>query len=145
MRTVVEGVRIDIQIQIEQTRVDALRREQEAQRKVEEISTQLQTLTDQLNKFKPASENAVGVIQDKVTEQLQQRFDAQDERMDQLSAIVVESCKEAQNNAEVLQDLLVGIENLGENFKNMQEEMVTWQSSYQNAEGEYYQDRKSVV
>ena len=31
----------------------------------------------------------------------------------------------------------MGIENLGENFKNMQEEMVTWQTGYQNAEGEY--------
>ena len=79
----------------------------------------------------------MGVIQDKVTEQLQQRFDAQNERMDQLSAIVVESRKEAQTNAEVLQNLLVGIENLGENFKNMQEEMVAWQTGCQNAEGEY--------
>ena len=38
MRTVVEGVRRDIQAQIEQNRVDALRREQEAQHRVEEIS-----------------------------------------------------------------------------------------------------------
>ena len=44
----------------------------------------------------------MGVIQDKVIEQLQQKFDAQNERMDQLSATVVESCKEAQTNAEVL-------------------------------------------
>ena len=75
MRTVVEGVRRDIQAQIEQTRADALWREQEAQRRVEEISTQQQTLTTQLNKFRLASENAVGVAQDKLNEQLQQRFD----------------------------------------------------------------------
>ena len=72
----------------------------------------------------------MGVIQDKVTEQLQQRFDALNERMDHLSVTVVESRKEAQTNAEVLQNLLVGIENLGENCKNMQKEMVTWQTSY---------------
>ena len=102
-------------------------------------------MTNQLIKFRLASENAVGVIQDKVTEQLQQKFDAQNERMDQLSATVVESCKEAQTNAKVLQNLLVGIENLGANFKNMQEEMVTWQTGYQNAEGEYHRMNEELL
>ena len=132
-------------MQIEETRTDALRREQEAQHKVEEISTQLQTLTDQRSKFQPASENAVEVIKDKVTEQLQQKFDAQNERMDQLSATAVESRKEAQTNAEVLQNLLVGIENLGDNFKHMQEKMVTWQTSYQNAEEEYHTMNEALL
>ena len=68
MRTVVEGVRRDIQAQLEQNRADALRREQEAQHRVEEISKQLRTLTDQLNKFQPASEHAVGVTQEKLSE-----------------------------------------------------------------------------
>ena len=67
-RTVVEGVRRDIQVQIEQNRVDDLRREQEAQHKVEEISKHLQTLTNQLNKFQPASEHAVGVTEEKLSE-----------------------------------------------------------------------------
>ena len=51
--------RRDIQPQVEQNRGDALRREQEAQHRVEEIPNQLQTLTDQLNKFQPASEHAM--------------------------------------------------------------------------------------
>ena len=136
-RTVVEGIRRDIQAQLEQNRADALRREQEAQHRVEEISRQLQNLTDQLNRFQPASEHTVGVAQGQVTEQLQKKFDAQTERMDQLTATVVESQKSAQTNSEVLQNLLVGIENLGENFKTMQAEMIAWQGEYQNAEGEY--------
>ena len=41
------------------------------------------------------------------------------------------------NNAEMLQTLLVGIENMGENAKKLQEVMVNWQSDYQNAEREY--------
>ena len=101
-RTAGEGMRRHIQVQIEQICVDALQREQEAQRRVEGISTQLQTLTMQINKFRPASEHVVGVVQDKVSKQLQQRFDAQSERIDQLSAIVVESQKQAQTNANVL-------------------------------------------
>ena len=79
---------------------------------------QLQQLTEQLNKFRPESEKALGAVQNKVSEQLQQRFDAQIERIDKLSISVNESQKSAQNNAEVLQTLLVGIENMGENFKS---------------------------
>ena len=62
--TVVEG----IHAHIEQNRADALRREQEAQSKITEISKWLQNLTDQLNKFQPASELAVGVRQEKLSE-----------------------------------------------------------------------------
>ena len=80
-----------------------------------------------------------------MSEQLQQRFDAQSERMNQLFAIVIESQKEARTNAAVLQNLLVGIENLGENFKNMQEEMLAWQIGYQNAEGEYHHMNEELL
>ena len=125
-RTVVEGIRRDIQAQLEQTHVDSLRREQEAQHRIEDISKQLQTLTMQLNKFQPASEQAVGVSQGKFSEQVQQQFDAQQERIQKLSDVVLESRKDTQTNADTLHNLLVGIENLGENVKNMQEEMIAW-------------------
>ena len=81
---VVEGVWRDIQAQLEQTRADALQREQEAQHRVEEISKQLQTLTNQLNKFQPVSEHTVGVTQEKLSEQVQQQFDAQQERIEKI-------------------------------------------------------------
>ena len=113
MRTVVEGVRRDIQAQLEQTRADSLRREQEAQHRIEDISKQLQALTMQLNKFQPASEHAVGVSQGKLSEQVQQQFDAQQERIQKLSDVVLESRKDTQTNADTLHNLLVGIENSG--------------------------------
>ena len=122
--TVVEGVRRDIQAQLEQTRADSLWRKQEAQHRIEDISKQLQTLTMQLNKFQPASEQAVGVSQGKLSEQVQQQFDAQQERIQKVSDVVLESRKDTQTNADTLHNLLVGIENLGENVKNMQEEMI---------------------
>ena len=106
-------------MQIEQNRADALRREQEAQHSIEKSSKQLQTLTDQLNKFQRASEHAVGVTQEKLSEQVQQRFDAQGDRIHQLSEIVLENKKARQTNAKTLHNLLVGIENLGDNFKKM--------------------------
>ena len=137
IRTAVEGVRRDIQAQMDQNRADALRREDEAQKRVQKISNQLKTLTEQLNQFKPTSEHAVGVSQEKLSDQVQQRFDAQEHRITKLSDTVFESQKVAQTNAETLHSLLVSIENLGENVKNMQEEMVAWQSGFQDAEREY--------
>ena len=80
-------------------------------------------MTDQLNKFQPASEFAVGVTQGKLSEKMQHKFDAQNDRIEKLSETVLESRKESQTNADILKDLLVGIENLGENFKTMQQEM----------------------
>ena len=54
-----------------------------------------------------------------------------------LSDVVLESRKETQTNADTLHSLLVGIENFGGNVKSMQEEMIAWQSGYQDAEREY--------
>ena len=55
-----------------------------------QISAQLQLLTEQLNKFRPASEQAMGVVLTQASEQLQQHFDAQPKRIDQLSVSVNE-------------------------------------------------------
>ena len=63
-----------------------------------------------------------------------------------LSETVLEKSKSmAQTNAETLHSLLVGIENLGENVKNMQEEMVAWQSGYQDAEREYQNMNEQIL
>ena len=121
------------------------RREQEAQSRITEISKQLQNLTDQLNKFQTASELAVGVRQEKLSEQVQQKFDSQSDRIEKLSETVLESRKEAQTNADTLKDLLVGIENLGENFKTMQQEMNAWQSGYQDAEAGYKEMNEQML
>ena len=57
---VVEGMRQDVQAQLEQNRADAQRRDEEAHRKVDEIAVELANLTKQLNKFKLVSEAVVG-------------------------------------------------------------------------------------
>ena len=90
--------------------MDSLRRETKAQHRIEDISKQLQALTEQLNKFQPASEHDVGVSQGKLSDQVQQQFDAQQDKIQKLSDVVLESRKEAQNNADTLHNLLVGIE-----------------------------------
>ena len=58
----VEGMCRDVQAQFEQNRADALRREEESQRKVEQIAEQLHKLTNQLNQFRPASKENVSEV-----------------------------------------------------------------------------------
>ena len=58
---------------------------------------------------------------------------------------MLESQKATQTNAETLHSLLVSIENLGDNFKKMQEDMVAWQTGYQDAEREYQNMNETLL
>ena len=106
---------------------------------MDQVSEQLQKLTEQLNQFKTASIQTVGEVQTQVSGEFQQRLVVQTERIDKLSESVSKSQKSAQDSAELLQTLLVAMENMGDNFKKLREDMVTWQTDYQNAEREYEQ------
>ena len=68
----------------------------------------------------------MGVVQDKVTEDFQQRLVTQTERIDKLSESVIELQKNVKDTAETVQTILVGMENLGENFKQLQESLDCW-------------------
>ena len=58
-RTMVEGVRRDVQAQMDKNHADTLHRADEAQRKVEQVLNELKGLTTQLNAFKPVSTQTV--------------------------------------------------------------------------------------
>ena len=136
-RTVVEGARRDIQAQLDVYRADALRKSDETQAQVREISAQLTKLTEQLNVFKPASMENVGKEYEKVTSDVQQKFDAQQQEIKNLSTAVLETQKAMQTNADTLHSLLTGMENLGENMHSMQEDMISWQQDYRNEEEQF--------
>ena len=74
VRTMVEGMRREVQAQIEQNRVKAQRRDEETQQMVNKIFAGLEQLTKQLNEFRPASEANVGGVQKQVSEQFEQRL-----------------------------------------------------------------------
>ena len=115
----------------------------EAQRHLDQVTNELKESTTQLNAFKPASSQNVDTaqkklfedfqqqlaIQSKVSEDVQQKLVAQTVRMDQLSESVNESQKTTQANAELMQTLLAGMENLGEHFKQLQADLGTLQVS----------------
>ena len=58
---------------------------------------------------------------------------------------MLEGQKATQTNVETLNNLLVEIENLGDNFKKMQEDMVTWQAGYHEAEKEYQEMNEQLM
>ena len=82
------------------------------------IAEQLQKLTEQLNQFRLASEENVGEVRKQVSEQFEQRLELQSSRIDVVNESVKKSQKASEDNTDLLQNLLVGIENMWENFKN---------------------------
>ena len=96
---------------------------------MEKIATDLATLTKQLNKFKPASATEVSGGHQRMSEELEQRLTLHSVRMDSMGEFVQEARKTATENAQNIQNLLVGIENLGENVKQLREEMRGWEEA----------------
>ena len=79
-------------------------------------------------------------------EEVQQKLGAQNVRIDQLSDSVKQSQKIVQDTAELMQTLLVGMENLGEHFKQLQADMEHWKSpEYQEAEREYAELNQNLL
>ena len=135
-RMAVEDVRRGVQVQIEQIHADARQGEAESRRQVGEIATKLATLTEQLNKFKPASSEQVEGSQQRISDEMEQRLNLHSVRMDTIHESVQEARKTATENAETLQSMLIGIENLGETVKQMREQFGGWEEPEEQEEFE---------
>ena len=62
-----------------------------------------------------------------MSEAVEQRLTLHSVRMNSISDFVQEARKTSAENAENIKNLLVGIENLGENVKQLREEMRGWE------------------
>ena len=93
---------------------------------MDEIAANLATLTNQLNRFKPVSVADVSGSQEQLSSAVDERINLQSQRIDTVSESMQEAHKTAQENSEILHDLLVGMENLGESVKQLQEEVNAW-------------------
>ena len=91
-----------------------------------EIAANLPTLTEQLNQTKPASVVDVSGSQEQLSSVVDERLNLQSVRLDTVSTSVHEAQKTAQDNTEILHNLLVGMEDLGENVKQLREEVNAW-------------------
>ena len=77
-----------------------------------------------MNEFKPESECDLGSLKGEVFADVTKKLSKIEERAVDLTAKLTKQSKAAQDNSNTLQDLLVRIENLGDNIINMQKEMV---------------------
>ena len=93
-----------------------------------EIAVNLANLTDQLNQFKPASVAEISGSQKLLSSAVEEKINLQAARLDTVSETANESHKAALETSELLQNLLVGMENLGDNVKQLREEVNAWGS-----------------
>ena len=81
-------------------------------------------LTRQLNNCKAASEGELGRLKGEITAEVTNRLSITEQKVTQLTGELEEQTKPAINNSELLRDLLLGIENLGDNMKTMNAEFI---------------------
>ena len=114
-------------------------RDEDAQRKVDQIAAELATLTQQLNQLHPVSAENAAVGQKPVSDELNARLKLQPEQTDGWNESVQQAQNTASNNAELLQNFLVDMENLADNFKQLRADMEEWGNP--NLEGENEEER----
>ena len=95
---------------------------------MDEIAVNLATLTDQLDQFKPASVAEVSGSQKLLSSGVEEKSNLQFVRLDTVSETMNEAQKATLETSELLHNLLVGMENLGENVKQLREEVNNWGS-----------------
>ena len=93
---------------------------------MDEIAANLATLTNQLNRFKPASVADVSGSHEQLFSVVDEKINLQSQRIDSVSESAQEAHKIAQEKSEILHELLVGMENLGESVKQLREEVNAW-------------------
>ena len=85
-------------------------------------------MTRQLNSFKPTSADVVGDLKENLSKEVAQKLSDSEQKVNQLSDSLEEQKKSVNNNAGFLRDLMIGIENMEENMKNIQEKMDYWRN-----------------
>ena len=90
--------------------MDLMQENEETKQTIGKIAIGLEELTKQLNAFKPESATNVGDAQKQFSEQFNQHLSLQSNRMDVLSESAEKQQKTAEDNAELLQNLLIGVE-----------------------------------
>ena len=76
---------------------------------------------------------------EKVSASFQEKFHTQQQEIQNLSTVVLETQKSMKDNAETLHSILTGMENLGDHVRELQEGMMPYDDVHQMAEDQYAQ------
>ena len=96
-----------------QNRADFEQRQETTVHTIAKVSADLDLLTKQLKQLKPANGSDVESLQEKLTQQVTEKLSASAKRVQDLSVALEDQKKNIADNAGLLKDLLIGIENLG--------------------------------
>ena len=116
-------MRRDVQSQFDQTCKDSQHREEEIRTQLDEVAAGLGRLTKQLNNFKPVSKNVAGEREQRISTKVDEQLQMHSAHIESLNQSVGTTQQKAADHTGILQDLLVGLENMGENMKRFREEM----------------------
>ena len=89
-------------------------------------NAKLESLMQLLNAFHPMQESNAAASTERLSDSVHVRLQAQSLRVDEISNSVHEARKTSADNAETLRDIMIVIENLGDNFHQMQEKLLQW-------------------
>ena len=123
IREAVDVMRREIQTQMEQNLAESHRREQKAQEIMNKMASELDQLK-QLKQNKPILEADAVKREKQMSSDVDARLQLQSQRVDNLTESVHKVQKDTVNNADTLQTLLISMENLGENFKELRDGML---------------------
>ena len=76
---------------------------------MDDIAVGRERLTKQLNDFRPVSETMIGDFQKQVSSSMDARLNLQSERIDNVNIAVEKAQKNAKDNSDMLENLLIGI------------------------------------
>ena len=149
MRMAVAEARSEFQAQLDHTRAESQCRDADTKQKMDEIAVNLATLTDQLNRFKPASVAEVSGSQNQLLQDVDVRLQTQAQRIDTVTDSVQKIERDSADNTKLLHDLLISMENLGESLKQIKSEVKAWEENenpMETDEDALYRDmQKSIL
>ena len=94
-----------------------------------EISANVERLTQQLNAFKPVNEGDMENLKGEITADVSMRLSQTEQKVAKLSAQMTKQSEAARDTSSTLQDLLGSIRNLADNVSNIQKEVSYWRDS----------------
>ena len=110
-------MRHKLQAQLDQNLAESHCRKQEAQKYTPDVVAKLESLTQQLNAFRPMSESDAVVKTERISDSVNARLQLQSQRVDEMPNAVHEARKTSVDNAETMQEIRIAIENLGTIFR----------------------------
>ena len=116
-RTAVDRLQEEVKAQLRQNHTDLEQQQEETKQTMGKVAADLEELARQLNTFKPTSANVMGGFQEKFSKEVTQQMSVSEQRIELMSPSVEEQNKSVTDTNGLLKDLMIGIENLGDNTR----------------------------